>query len=259
MRLIRIGRALSVFALCVATQASAAVCPSAAALDYELISSQPHDARAFTQGLVFAGEQLVESTGGYGESHLLVHGARPQRLALPSGLFGEGLTWLDQRLWQLSWQAGQLRIYQLEPLRLLEKRRYAGEGWGLTTDGENLYMSDGSAELSIRSSADFGEIRRVSVRAGATALKRINELEWWQDTILANIWQTDQIAQISPDTGCVLAWLDLSALWPRSIRPAGADVLNGIAVHPVSGHVWVTGKRWPRLYELRVTPPRTRP
>ncbi len=231
-------------------------CEDPGALEYRLIGSLPHDTRAFTQGLVFIDNTLAESVGGYGESAVILHHpAGPERLDLPARLFGEGLTWFDERLWQLSWQAGELRLYRVAPLRLERSLRYRGQGWGLTHDGSRLYLSDGSAALSVRRPSDFAEERRILVREGERPVARLNELEWWRGSILANVWQTDRIARIDPDSGCVTAWLDLADLWPHAIRPPWADVLNGIAVHPRTGHVWVTGKRWPRLYELALLTP----
>ena len=240
--------------LCLAAVlAPAWACEPSKSLQYQLVGTHPHDPTSFTQGLVFVGSQLAESTGQYGRSALILHQPDgPRRLALPARLFGEGLTWFEQELWQLTWRAGQLRIYRLQPLRLDRTLRYDGQGWGLTHDGTHLFLSDGSAGISIRHPDDFRELRRLQVRDGQRPVYRLNELEWWRDSLLANIWQSDRIARIAAETGCVLAWLDLTDLWPRDQRPASADVLNGIAVHPGTGHVWVTGKYWPRLYELRL-------
>ncbi len=237
-------------------QGPARACGDPRALGYQLIDTRPHDPRAFTQGLVFVDDTLAESVGGYGESALILHHpAGPERLELPTRLFGEGLTWFDEQLWQLSWRAGELRVYRIAPLRLERSLRYRGQGWGLTHDGDLLYLSDGSATISVRQPEDFSERRRIAVRAGQRPVARLNELEWWRGSILANVWQTDRIAQIDPHSGCVIAWLDLAGLWPRAVRTPQADVLNGIAVHPETGHVWVTGKRWPRLYELSLQTP----
>ncbi len=228
-------------------------CPTSQPLSYTLIAQHPHNARDFTQGLVFAGDTLVESTGRYGHSALISHApGLGDRYALPERLFGEGVTWFRERLWQLTWRAGQLRIYAHQPLRLERTLRYRGQGWGLTDDGQNLYLSDGSAQLSVRRPEDFAELRRITVRSDRGPVAQLNELEWVDGRILANVWGTDHIAQIDPDSGCVVGWLDLSELWPHGLRPASADVLNGIAWQASSGHLWVTGKLWPRLYELKL-------
>ena len=235
------------------TPSLAADCPAATTLQYEVLEQRPHSQQAFTQGLTFAAGQLVESTGLYGQSRLILHTpAGSQHSALPQHRFGEGLAWFDQRLWQLSWKAGELRIYRLQPLRLDAIWRYRGEGWGLTHDGEHFIMSDGSAELLIRRSEDFELLRRIRVRDGAKPLPHLNELEWIEGQVWANVWQQDRIARIDPHSGCVSGWLQLHELWPRMIRPRTADVLNGIAWHPKKREFWVTGKNWPRLYRLKI-------
>lgn len=238
------------------TSGPAWACGKPRQLQYRVIDSLPHDPRSFTQGLVFIDDVLAESTGGYGDSKLILHHpAHQESLDLPRRRFGEGLTWFRERLWQLSWKAGELRIYRTDPLRLARSLRYRGEGWGLTHDGEHLYLSDGSAELSVRDPDNFHEIRRIVVRAHGKPVALLNELEWWQDSLLANVWRSDHIVRINPESGCVTGLLDLSGLWPAALRPPQADVLNGIAVHPKSGEVWVTGKRWPRLYRLELSSP----
>ena len=222
---------------------------------HQLVATHPHNPDAFTQGLAFAGGQLVESSGGYGRSFLALGppgGAYTRQTTLPKKLFAEGLAVVDDHIWLLSWKRGVARVYEMSTLALLAEHRYRGEGWGLTSDGKTLYMSDGSAGLTLRRPDDFSEISRRTVRAGERALSRLNELEWVDGQIFANIWGSDHIARIDPDTGCVNGWLDLSALWPRAQRPATADVLNGIAWQ--DGHLWVTGKRWPTLYQLRLQP-----
>lgn len=226
-------------------------------LDYQLVASHPHDRSAFTQGLLFADGVLYESSGGYGKSWISRQPPQgpAQRQALPDYLFAEGLAMLDEQLWLLSWKAGELRRYDPQTLSLLERRRYRGEGWGLTSDGQRFYMSDGSAKIRVRRPPDFTVEREMTVRTGAQPLPWLNELEWIEGQIFANLWQTDRIARIDPANGCVTGWLDLHALWPRQQRSADADVLNGIAWHAASGHLWVTGKRWPLLYELRLSSP----
>jgi glutamine cyclotransferase len=238
------------------TSASIGACQAPGQLHYRVLSEHVHDTNHYTQGLVFVGDALVESTGQYGRSQIIRYApdySPAQRLALPRQHFGEGLAWFQQRLWQLTWKAGELHIYNFQPLQRKKTIAYSGEAWGLTNDDEKLYLSDGSAELSVRDE-NFTELRRVTVRSGEQAIDQLNELEWVQGQIFANIWQSDQIAQINPETGCVSAWLDLSDLWPQSQRPRSADVLNGMAWHPAREHLFVTGKWWPRLYELAIIP-----
>lgn len=162
------------------------------------------------------------------------------------------MAWFDNKLWQLSWKAGELRIYSINPLQLYKRIRYRGQGWGLTHSGDHFIMSNGSDTLQFRSSKDFAVAHSRKVRSASSPLPYLNELEWVHGLVLANIWQRDDIAVIAPESGCVLAWLKLHELWPRSIRPPQADVLNGIAWQSETQQLWVTGKRWPRIYRLDV-------
>ena len=228
-------------------------CPPAADMAYELIGHHGRSELAFTQGLVFVKGQLAESTGLYGRSQLRLHkSSGMERLDLPANRFAEGLAWFEQHLWQLSWRAGEVRVYSLQPLKLKKILRYQGEGWGLTHDGQQFIMSDGSPTLSFRSDQDFSLIGHVVVREQQMPVANLNELEWVEGRLFANIWQQDRIASIDPKSGCVMAWLDLRSLWPRMIRPAQADVLNGIAWNPQKRELWVTGKNWPRMYRLKL-------
>lgn len=235
------------------SQAVGNSCPPAQHWDYQRLGEHSRAADFFTQGLTFVGDTLVESTGLYGRSRLIVHHKdNPQVIRLPDRLFGEGLTLHRQRLWQLSWKSGHLRVYRLNPLELEKTLHYQGQGWGLTSDGRHLIRSDGSSWLSFHSDEDFSPLKRIQVRDGQRPVRRLNELEWVNGQILANIWFSQKIASIDPDSGCVRAWLDLSTLWPYAERPASADVLNGIAWHAGREELWVTGKNWPRIYRLDV-------
>lgn len=229
----------------------AARCPQPIELRYSVAELQDHNKNSFTQGLVFADGHLVESTGLYGQSKLIVHKPGSSlAVDLPKNRFGEGLAWFDQKLWQLSWKAGELRSYNLE-LELQNIQRYQGEGWGLTHDSNQFIMSDGSAYLSLRDN-NFAETKRVLVLDGNKPLKHINELEWVEGQLFANIWQQERLARIDTHSGCVSGWLELADLWPRMIRPPTADVLNGIAWDAKNRELWVTGKNWPRLYRLKI-------
>ncbi len=244
---------LSLCLLAPSALAAAASCPPAEELHYEVLGSLAHDPDSFTQGLVFAGKTLAESSGLYGQSRLILHRADgPQVLDLPDNRFAEGLAFFDQKLWQLSWKAGELRVYTTAPLQLQRRLRYKGEGWGLTHDGAQFILSDGSAQLSLRHSESFQEQGRLTVMAGAYPLRHLNELEWVEGQLYANVWQRELIARIDLQTGCVSGWLRLHELWPKMIRPDSADVLNGIAWQAQTRELWVTGKRWPRLYRLRL-------
>lgn len=244
---------LAVIGLMLISPGQAQSCPPASSLAYTVIDHTARDGRYFTQGLVFVDTVLAESTGLYGRSQIILHhpGGR-EHLNLPKRLFGEGLALHNQRLWQLSWKAGQLRVYTLRPLALEKTLRYSGQGWGLAHDGQRFIRSDGSATLHFHHSADFQPMGQLNVREGERPIARLNELEWANGHLLANIWFSERIARIDPDSGCVDGWLDLGGLWPQAIRPDHADVLNGMAWHAGRKELWVTGKNWPRIYRLDV-------
>lgn len=221
--------------------------------DYEIVAEHPHDPRAFTQGLILAGDRLFESTGQYGDSELrrveLGTGRVLESRKLAGQLFGEGLALFGDWLYQLTWRAGRCLVYGADNLAPFGEHRYQGEGWGLTSDGEHLLMSDGSSRIQVRDPADFKLLDQIQVRDGDNPVPRLNELEWIRGLIWANVWQTTRIAIIDPETGKVVAWLDLAALVQR--QPPGSNVLNGIAYDAESGRILVTGKWWPKLYEIR--------
>lgn len=244
---------LTSLTILLSSTSSWAACPEPQDLSYSVVASQPHDSNAFTQGLVFADGVLAESTGRYGHSQLILHQpGGPQTIDLPRNRFAEGLAWLDGQLWQLSWKAGEVRVYSQQPLQLQKRLQYVGEGWGLTHDGQRFILSDGSARLSFRRATDFAEIGHIQVRLGDTPLRYLNELEWINGALFANIWQQDIVARIDVESGCVTGLLRLHELWPRMLRPPQADVLNGLAWNAKKGELWVTGKLWPRLYRLKL-------
>jgi len=220
-----------------------------------IVASYPHDPAAFTQGLLVDGETLYESTGRYGLSDVrivdLASGAVRQERDLPVDVFGEGLARVGDRLVQLSWQEQTGYVYELATLAPAGTFSYAHEGWGITYDGRQLLVSDGSATIRRLDPATFAELGRFEVHDGDVPIQRLNELEMVRGQLWANVWQTDRIARIDPATGRVLGWLDLTGLLPDQDR-AGADVLNGIAYDAVRDRLFVTGKLWPTLFELRV-------
>lgn len=225
-------------------------------LGYRVARQFPHDPGAFTQGLFFHGGVLYESTGLRGESSLrrvqLETGeVLFERRLLPT-LFGEGAALAGERIVQLTWQAGIGFVYDRETFRLLREFRYAGEGWGLTFDGERLVMSDGSDTLRFLDPDTLRETRRLRVRADGAPLDRLNELEWIKGEIWANIWTEDRLARIRPDTGEVTAFVDLEGLLPPASRRPDTDVLNGIAWDPSGRRLFVTGKKWPTLFEIEI-------
>jgi len=233
----------------------------------EVVATTPHDAQAYTQGLVVEGDQLFESTGSrrrptpdsggrqtVGPSSLRrvdrATGTILQQIELEPQLFGEGLTRVGDRLIQLTWLSHQAIVYDAETFDELERFSYDTEGWGLCFDGDQLIMSDGSAELSLRDPVTFEERRRVTVRLLNDPVARINELECVDGLVYANVFQTDQIIIIDPDSGQVAGVIDASGLLDRGADP-GAGVLNGIAYDATSERFFITGKLWPTLFEVR--------
>jgi glutamine cyclotransferase len=218
----------------------------------------PHDTTAYTQGLVFAGGVFYESDGLYGQSRLRrvdpATGRTLASVALGDDYFGEGLALADGRLYQLSWKEQRAWVYDALTLARVDSFSYNGEGWGLAFDGRLLIMSDGTANLRFLDPQTHRIVRQVAVHDGATPLMRINELEYVRGELFANIYQSDSIVRIDPVTGAVRGWIDLSALRPRAGRAPGVDVLNGIAWDDVTGHLFITGKRWPFMYELALRP-----
>ncbi len=232
--------------------------PTATPLPLRVVAVYPHDRTAFTQGLVYADGVLYESTGLYGQSSLrrvaLESGAVEQAVGVAPEFFAEGLALVGDRLFQLTWQSHVGFIYERDSLARVGEFSYAGEGWGLTTDGARLIMSDGTATLRFLDPQTLSQIGQVEVRASGVPVARLNELEWVEGEVWANIWQTDFIARIDPASGAVLAWVDLSGLLSAEKR-AQTDVLNGIAYDAAGRRLFVTGKLWPYLFEIEVLPP----
>lgn len=225
------------------------------AAGFEIVAAYPHDPAAFTQGLAIEGGQLYEGTGQYGASTVrrvdLTSGRPEKQRALGPRYFGEGITILDGLLYQLTWQNGVVVVYDLETFEVERTMQYDGEGWGLTDDGRQLIMSDGSATIRLRDPQTFAVTREIEVRAAGAPVPKLNELEYIDGEIWANIWYDDRIARISPANGEVLGFIDLSALYPQSARGSEA-VLNGIAYDAAAKRLFVTGKNWPQLYEIEV-------
>ncbi|HUK24855.1 MAG TPA: glutaminyl-peptide cyclotransferase [Terriglobales bacterium] len=224
---------------------------------YRIVHTYPHDPDAFTQGLVYVGGYLYESTGRNGKSSLrmveLTTGRVLRRYDLAEKYFGEGLTSWGNELIQLTWTAGLGFVYDRQSLRWQRSFHYEGEGWGLTQDGRQLILSDGTAFLRFLNPQTFTETGRVLVSDGSgRPVSDINELEYVRGEVYANIWHTDRIARISPRTGKILGWIDLSGLMPKSQLTDPEAVLNGIAYDAKGGRLFVTGKLWPKLFEIKV-------
>jgi glutamine cyclotransferase len=224
---------------------------------FEVTGRFPHDPTAYTQGLVWADSVLFESTGLYGHSELrrvdLRSGHVLASRTLAVNRFGEGLALLKNRLYQLTWQSGVAYTYDAQTLAPGDSFHYAGEGWGLATDGTSLIMSDGSDSLRILSPATWKAQRIVHVRYKGDPVYKLNELEYVNGDVLANVYQSNWVARIDPVTGNVRELLDFADLYPD--RPASAEVMNGIALAPDGGQLLLTGKLWPVMFEVRLRPP----
>jgi len=224
----------------------------------EVKAAYPHDARAFTQGLLYLDGQLFESTGLEGQSTIrkvrLKDGAVLQSKAISPELFGEGMVNWGNELISVTWQDRVGFRWDLKTFALRTSFAYPGEGWALTQDGKSLIMSDGTPFLRFLDPRTFKEIRRVRVTAEGRPVANLNEIEWVKGEVLANIWQTSLIARIDPRSGAVKGWIDLSDLPETKRRPNPDAVANGIAYDGQGDRLFVTGKLWPRLYEVRLKP-----
>ena len=224
---------------------------------YRVVNAYPHDPQAYTQGLIYRNGFLFESTGRRGSSFLrkvrLDDGETVQQAPVDFQYFDEGLTVWNDRLIQLTWESNIGFVYDLTSFNLESTFRYSGEGWGLTEDGTQLIMSDGSDTLRLLDPASFQERGRISVRDGAVSIRDLNELEYVQGEIYANVWHTDRIARISPESGRVVGWIDLTNLLSPVYQLDDPEaVLNGIAFDAENDRLFVTGKLWPRLFEIEL-------
>lgn len=223
---------------------------------YTIIARIPHDPAAFTQGFLFHDGVFYESTGLYGRSSLRRldpdTGEVLQRRDLPVNLFGEGLALVGERLIQLTWKAGRALVWDRDSFELLNEFHYATEGWGLTFDGERLIMTDGSANLYFRDPDSFRLLGTRQVTENGRPVARLNELEYIHGEIWANIWMTDDIVRIDPDSGEVLARLDFSDLLSPADRHGNEDVLNGIAYDTEGERLFITGKRYGYIYHIEL-------
>ncbi|MFN2137111.1 MAG: glutaminyl-peptide cyclotransferase [Candidatus Promineifilaceae bacterium] len=226
---------------------------------YRIINAYPHDTSAFTQGLVVDEDPslLLEGTGGDSSLRrvLLQTGTVRQEVTLPDIYFGEGITLFNDKIFQLTWRSEKGFIYDAEDLVLMGEFSYPHEGWGLTHDGEFLIVSDGTNVIRFWDPLTFEEVRRIEVRSHEGAIDQLNELEFVNGEIWANVWHSDLIARISPDDGRVLGWIDLSGLMDAAVLSSGQAVLNGIAYDSANDRLYVTGKLWPSLFEIEVVVP----
>lgn len=255
----RIPKSLSCLVLLAAVFVSAAALNAqdkAPTYGYRIVHAYPHDPKAFTQGLIYLNGYLYESTGLEGQSTLrkvdLQTGKVSQRYDLAPDIFGEGLTNWKNTLVQLTWKKQTGFVYDRATFHLLRTFHYTGEGWGLTQDGTNIIMSDGSSSLRFWNPQNFKEVKRIAVTDGGVEVHDLNELEYIHGQIYANVWQTDLIAIISPQSGHVTAWIDLTGLRPASTKADSNAVLNGIAFDAAHNRLFVTGKLWPKIFEIKL-------
>jgi glutamine cyclotransferase len=225
---------------------------------FEVLQAFPHDTTAFTQGLAYRDGFLYEGTGLNGRSSLrkvrLETGEVVQRVDLAPEFFGEGITLVKNEVVQLTWQSHTGFVYNVSDFRLLRSFSYPGEGWGLTSNGREIFMSDGTAAIRVLDMDTLKEKRHFTVQDGDTPIEQLNELEFVEGELFANVWQTDRIARISPQSGRVVGWIDLKDLLCPIYRLASGAVLNGIAYDSNRKRLFVTGKFWPSIFEIRLVP-----
>ncbi len=245
---------------------------------YEIVKTYPHDGSAFTQGLFFYNGSLYESTGQKGRSQIrkvdIETGKVQQKWDLPKDEFGEGSTVLGDKIYMVTWQDGVGRVFDAKDLKMLNEFSYQGEGWGITTDGTNLIMSQGTHVLKVIDPQTFKQIKTIPVmREDGRPLMRLNELEFVKGEIWANVWHSEdtetlgkpnRIARIDPQTGKLIGWIDLAGISPDDQPKINSpydekveNTLNGIAYDAVTDRIFVTGKQWKKLYEIKLTPPKT--
>lgn len=225
---------------------------------YEIVKTYPHDPNAFTQGLLIRDGILYEGTGLSGRSSLrkvdIETGKVLEEHKLPGIYFGEGIATDGKRIVQLTWRSHKGFVYDIKTFKLLKEFSYPTDGWGITYDGRHFIMSDGSAMLYFLDPESFKEIGRLEVYDQKGPVVRLNELEFVKGEIFANVWGEERVARIDPVTGCVTGWIDLGGLLSAADKKKPVDVLNGIAYDDETGKLYVTGKLWPKLFEIKIVP-----
>lgn len=227
--------------------------PAAPVYGFTVVAVRQHDTSAYTEGLAYHGGYLIESTGGRSSLRKVAirSGQVLRRVRLPVRYYAEGAAVLGGRVYQLTWMQHQGFVYDLKTFRRVRTFRYSGEGWGLASDGNTLVMSDGSATLTFRDPGSFAIRRRLTVTDGGRPINGLNELEMVGSRLCANVYATDRIVCADPKSGQARYWLDLTGLLPPNLRQDESAVLNGIAYDPRGKRLFVTGKLWPRLFEIR--------
>lgn len=232
-------------------------CPLAAPVQgYRVVATYPHSTKSYTEGFLYLNGLFYEGTGLLGRSALLATefdtGMQIQRSDLPAQYFGEGIVDWGPNIYEWTWQSHLCFVYDRFSLRRLKEFTYTGEGWGMTRTSKELITSDGTAVLRFRNPENFQETRHILVKDGKTVVDQLNELEFIRGEIFANVWHSDRIARISPADGQVIAWIDLAGLLPDDKKVNGESVLNGIAYDVLHDRLFVTGKQWPVIFEIKV-------
>ena len=223
---------------------------------YRVIHIYPHDRNAFTQGLEYHDGFLYEGTGLNGRSSLrkvdLETGKILKQIDIAPEYFGEGITVVKNKILELTWRSHVGFVYNLADFKRLQQFSYSGEGWGLTNNGREIFLSDGTPAIRVLDIDTYKEKRRIQVHDGSQPIDQLNELEWVEGELYANIWQTDRITRISPQTGAVTGWIDLAGILGPMVHPEEGGVLNGIAYDAAHKRLFVTGKLWPSVFEIRL-------
>ena len=237
---------------------------------YEIVKTYPHDEKAFTQGLLYHNGFLYESTGQERQSSIrkveIATGKVLQKFDLPGDNFGEGIALHDGQIYQLTWRNRIGRVFDINDFKLIREFTYQGDGWGLTSDGTHLFMTDGTHVMRVMDPATFKSVRMIAVmREDGKPLMQINELEYVKGEIWANVWHSEQpeilgkpnhIARIDPATGKLLGWINLDGISPDDVKRSEENTLNGIAYDAEGDRIFVTGKNWKKLFEIKITPPK---
>jgi glutaminyl-peptide cyclotransferase len=261
-RMKRLACCLALLALAGPASAAPADAGKIPVYGYRVVHAYPHDSKAYTEGLFYLHGHLYESTGQVGESSVrkvdLASGKVLQHSATPWPDYGEGIVAWKDKLVQLTWRSHQGFIYDLATLKPQARFPYPGEGWALTSDGRRLYMSDGTPTIRILDPDTLRQVGKIDVTANGKPLEYLNELEWVDGQIYANVWLTTRIARIDPASGKVVGWIELAGLVPKpdTLSDPVNDVLNGIAWDAKGRRLFVTGKCWPKLYQITLTAPK---
>lgn len=255
----RLSRLLALFTLCLASSAYAQ--SAIPVYGYKVLHTYPHDTGAYTEGFFYLNGYFYEGTGTVGQSSVrkvdIKTGEVVQQAHLPPPDYGEGIVAWKHKLIELTWQSHHGYIYDLDSFKRLGQFDYPGEGWALTENGRDILMSDGTPTIRVLDPETLKQVGHIDVTAAGTPLVNINEVEWVKGQIYANVWLTNRIARIDPASGKVVGWIDLTGLGPKADETADPsnDVLNGIAYDAKHDRLFVTGKRWPLIYEIQLTPP----